>query len=114
MKRRQLNNFNQSLSSDSFEINTSDIVLDYGKPQTIYLPPIKPDEDAFDEERRLVRGNKREGLDHIYKQNYQPAKYSKALEYRNARSYMKKLPSGQYVPVNILRKRSSFWQTLKN
>lgn len=38
-----------------------------------------------------------DGLDHAYKENYQPAKYSKALEFRNARSYLKKLPSGQYV-----------------
>ena len=39
---------------------------------------------------------KKEDLDHLYKQDYQPAKFSKAVEYRHSRSYMKKLPSGHY------------------
>jgi hypothetical protein len=91
-------------------VNTSDIVLEYGKPRTIYLPPLKPlPEDLNDEQRRLFNGKKHDGLDPAYKENYQPAKFSKALEYRNARSYMKKLPSGEYVRSGLLRKNCNFW-----
>lgn len=40
---------------------------------------------------------KKKQIDHLYNENYQPARYSKALEYKNSRSYLKKLPNGQYV-----------------
>lgn len=45
-------------------------------------------------EQAEIKKEKKEKLDHLYNENYQPAKYSKALAYRNARSYKKKLPNG--------------------
>lgn len=53
--------------------------------------------------RQEVKKAKKEGLDHLYKQDYQPAKYKKALEYKNSRSYKKKLPSGHYVTFTLFR-----------
>lgn len=46
---------------------------------------------------------KKDGLDHLYKQDYQPAKFKKAVEYKNSRSYKKKLPSGHYVTQKLFR-----------
>lgn len=43
MKLRQLNSYNLALSSDSSEVNTSEIALDHIKPQN-QLPPIAPKE----------------------------------------------------------------------
>ena len=40
---------------------------------------------------------KKEQLDHLYNADYQPANYMKALQYKNYRSYKKKLPDGSYV-----------------
>lgn len=47
-------------------------------------------------QKQEMKKAKKEDLDHLYKQDYQPAKFSKAVEYRHSRSYMKKLPSGHY------------------
>ena len=79
------------------------MAIEYSKLQNIVLPPIKSQLELEEERKRLVNG-KREGIDHLYRENYQPAKYSRALEYRNSRSYLKKLPNGQYVLFCIFRK----------
>ena len=54
---------------------------------------------AYQMQRQEMKRAKKEGLDHLYKQDYQPAKFSRAVEFRNAHSYMKKLPSGHYVKM---------------
>ena len=58
------------------------------------------DDDEYEERRHQAKEAKKKGLDHLYKEDYQPAKYKKALAYRNARSYMKKLPSGHYKELD--------------
>lgn len=45
---------------------------------------------------------KHQQLDHLYSENYKPASYTKALEYKNTRSYKKKLPNGQYKEIDTL------------
>ena len=50
-------------------------------------------------QKREMKQAKKEDLDHLYKQDYQPARYKKALEFKNSRSYKKKLPSGHYVQL---------------
>ena len=54
---------------------------------------------AYKMQRKEMKDAKKEGLDHLYKQDYQPAKFKKAVEFKNSRSYKKKLPSGHYVTV---------------
>ena len=50
--------------------------------------------DLYKQERRRA---KRENLTHLYKNDYKPAKYSLACEYRDALSYKKKMSNGSYV-----------------
>ncbi len=59
--------------------------------------PRYTDVQTIDVEKSARQKAKKDQLDHLYNENYQPAKYSKALEYKNTRSYKKKLPNGQYV-----------------
>ena len=59
-----------------------------------------PEEDAniaYKMQKQEMKKAKKEDLEHLYKQDYQPAKYKRAVEYKNSRSYKKKLPSGHYV-----------------
>lgn len=58
---------------------------------------------AFQMQRQELKQAKKDGLDHLYKQDYQPAKFAKAVQYRHSRSYMVKLPSGHYVLALPLR-----------
>ena len=52
--------------------------------------------DLYKQERRRA---KRENLTHLYKNDYKPAKYSLACEYRDALSYKKKMSNGSYVRI---------------
>jgi hypothetical protein len=45
-------------------------------------------------QREEMKKAKKENIDNLCKENYQPAKFAKAVRYRNSRSYMQKLPSG--------------------
>ena len=56
--------------------------------------PRYKDIDNMDLEKIEFKKAKKDQLDHLYNENYQPAKYAKAVQYRNARSYMKKMPNG--------------------
>jgi hypothetical protein len=113
MKNRKSNNSKREQESDYDNANNSISELTYGKAQ-YQLSPQKSREDLYDDERRNIKQAKKEGLDHLYKENYQPAKYGKAVEYRNSRSYMKKLPSGHYVRFSRCRKSSTCWRTLRS
>jgi len=62
--------------------------INYGSPQhhQDYSPTkslsINSNEDAniaYKMQREEMKKAKKEGLEHLYKQNYQPAKYSKAV-----------------------------------
>lgn len=51
-------------------------------------------------QKQEMKKAKKEDLEHLYKQDYQPAKYKRAVEYKNSRSYKKKLPSGHYKTID--------------
>lgn len=87
--------------------DSSNMELNYGEHQahmnmspqaSLGMYSQEDEEMAYKMQRQEVKKAKKEGLDHLYKQDYQPAKFAKAVEYRNSHAYMKKLPSGHYVP----------------
>lgn len=43
------------------------------------MPLNKSRDELLQEQKKLLNINKKEGLDHLHKESYQPAKYSKAL-----------------------------------
>jgi hypothetical protein len=102
-------NQHNSKGGDDYSYNdTSNVTLNYGQRQGhMNMSPspsgaMMTDDDsnlAYQMQKDEMKRAKKEGLDHLYKQDYQPAKFAKAVEYRNFRSYMKKLPSGHYVPI---------------
>lgn len=98
MKNKKGNNSRRDMEDELEVSNNSISELTYGKPQ-YQLSPQRSRENLYDDGRKNLKQAKKDGLDHLYKENYQPAKYSKAVEYRNSRSYLKKLPSGHYVLV---------------
>lgn len=113
MKNKKPSNNRRQAEDDYEDPNNSLSQITYGKPQ-YQLSPQKSRDSLYDEERKQIKQAKKEGLDHLYKENYQPAKYGKAVEYRNSRSYMKKLPSGHYVSLFICRKNQICSQTPRN
>ena len=101
---------------------SSNMELAYGSPQGhMNMSPMASynmsEEDAniaYQMQKKEIKRAKKEDLDHLYKQDYQPAKFSKAVEYRNSRSYMKKLPSGHYVFISSFSENSALFRTLPN
>ena len=82
------------------DYDASQMSLEYGSPQGHRAAQRAAQEDAniaYKMQRQEMKNAKKEGIDHLYKQDYQPANFNKAVNYRNSRSYMKKLPSGHYV-----------------
>jgi hypothetical protein len=56
------------------------------------------------EQKNIYKQLKSNALDKMATEEYQPAVYAKALEYRNKRSYMKKI-DGSYVLIIQLRNK---------
>jgi len=92
--------------------DSSNLELNYGAHQNhMNMSPqaslgLYSEEDAnlaYKMQKQEVKKAKKEGLDHLYKQDYQPAKFAKAKEFRNSHAYMKKLPSGHYVHLKLFR-----------
>lgn len=73
--------------------NNSNSSTEYLQVKYKQSPRFK-DIDNIEIEKIELKKAKKDQLDHLYNENYQPAKYTKALQYRNARSYMKKMPNG--------------------
>ena len=102
MSRRPNNSYRDNRYAGN---QSSNMELAYGSPQghmnmsPQYSGSIQEEDAniAYQMHRKEVKQAKKDGLDHLYKQDYQPAKFKKAVEYKNSRSYKKKLPSGHYV-----------------
>ena len=67
-------------------------------------------EESFMPKKSLADA-KKEYLDDMLKVGYQPARYHRACEYRDRRSYKKKAPGGEYVPIPLLRKHLAYTAT---
>lgn len=115
MKNKGKNSYRGKQVFEAEEPDSSITALAYGAPQRhMNMNPSKSlgsssDDDlnyAIKVQRDEHKRAKKEGLDHLYKQDYQPAKFAKAVEYRNSRSYMKKLPSGHYVLLHLFLERT--------
>ena len=70
--------------------------------------------DPNDLYHRQRKRAKRENLSHLYKNDYKPAKYSVACEYRDALSYKKKMSNGTYVNFILFRKNQSYFKIQMN
>jgi hypothetical protein len=93
--------------------DSSGEALAYGKVQYMGSPKklnTKDNSGSIQETKQL----KKDGLHHLLQEDYQPARYAKAVEYRNSRSYLKKLPSGHYVRAHPFRKSSICSWTLRS
>lgn len=70
--------------------------------------------DANELYHRERKRAKRENLSHLYKNDYKPAKYSVACEYRDALSYKKKMSNGTYVSFLSFRKNWNYCRIQMN
>jgi hypothetical protein len=84
-------------------LNTSAESLGYGKPEFM-LGQFNHTEESMEKSMANANLTRKEGLDRLTQQDYQPARYKQAVAYRNARSYLSKTASGEYVPSVQYRK----------
>lgn len=78
-------------------LNTSSEALHRGGRNDSYVVPVDVEQvEIYKKEKKRA---KYEGLAHLYQNDYKPAVYKKAVEYRNSLSYKKKLSDGSYVRV---------------
>ena len=83
-------------------INTSSEALYKARNQSTVVPEDIEHVEIYKKEKRRA---KYEGLSHLYQNDYKPAVYRKAVEYRDSMSYKKKLSNGSYVTHYLLRKK---------
>ena len=89
MKKRPTNEYGGSRQFVNGEHDSSTMALAYGSPQghmknmarnPSYAMSEEDDANlAYNMQRQEVKRAKKDGLDHLYKQDYQPAKYAKAV-----------------------------------
>jgi hypothetical protein len=88
MKNKGKNSYRGNQIVETGDYDASQLSLAYGSPQGhMNMQPSRSlgnssDEDlnlAYQLQRQEEKRAKKEGLDHLYKQDYQPAKFAKAV-----------------------------------
>jgi len=83
MRKNQFKGKNKVEPNSYDELNSSGEALAYGKVQNMNSPQKLNHRNTYDDSIQESKQNKKDDLHHLYKEDYQPAKYSKAVEYRN-------------------------------